>query len=846
MKIKLFYSYSHEDEKYRNDLEIHLASLKEDIDEWHDRKINAGDDWNEEIQKNMDDAHIIILLFSPQFIASDLCIREMARALELKKEKDTIFIPVILRQCSWEDLDGISNIQALPKDAKPISKWDDNDEAWQSVHEGIKAQVESLRNKLTPIVNNGFKNDLIKNPIFDSTLDKLFVYPDILENTVNVKLENNEVDSYKLANLNSFEYKYIFIEGEEQIGKTSLCNMLYIQYVDAGFYPVLINGMDIVGKSDIQNIVNKAYKKQYEHTTSYWSINNEKRILLIDDVEDRKSNDERFSEFIASIKDHFDYTIIFSDNLSSLSDKTANHNYFSYFHNYSICALGHKKRDELIRKCISHDEKTKFDINNIEQVARLDKNAKHINTIIGTNVVPSYPLFIVTIFHSVETLMPQDLSQTSYGHCYHAMITLSFVKVGIKPERVDAYINLLTELAYFMFTKTSKAILKKNLDGFLKEYENKFVMPPKSIETMIRANIIKKNNDVYGFQYTYIYYYFVARYIAQKIDDKNVKIQIEELMKDIHLKDNANVIIFIAHHTKNRYLLEQITLSAKAAFGKFPKVTLSGSEKNFINTLSNHLKEKILPSINHNVEDERSRDLEEKDRNDSATTKDTEDYEDQNDDPIIIEIKKSAKNIEIIGQILRNQYGSTDRNTLRELFEVGQNVGLRLLKCFMEEMDNNRTDLEDYIRLILKQMAEKEKMNLSAQRIEKEAKRFIDQLLYSIIFSWLHKIVDSLGYDQLIETADDVNDKTDSVVSKLINLYIHTWYTKKLNFEKISSIYKDLKDDKNYQAIYILKDIVCRHIYMHPIPYRDKQKIGQLLDLSVKHQVAVQQKLEKK
>ena len=163
----------------------------------------------------------------------------------------------------------------------------------------------------------------------------------------------------------------------------------------------------------------------------------------------------------------------------------------------------------------------------------------------------------------------------------------------------------------------------------------------------------------------------------------------------------------------------------------------------------------------------------------------------------------------------------------------------------MEEMNNNRADLDDRIRLISKQIAEKGKINLSAQRIEKEAKKIIDQMLYSVIFSWLHEIVDSLGYDQLIETADDVNDENGSVVSKLINLYIHTWYTKKLNFQKISSIYKDLEDDKNYQAIYILKDIVCRYIYMHPVDFKDKQRVGQLLGLSVKRQVAVQQKLEK-
>ena len=676
MKIKVFCSYSHKDEDLRKELEVHLAPLRNDklIDEWHDGKINAGDDWNEEIQKNMDDAHIILLLFSPDFIDSDACQKEVKRALELKKEKGTIFIPVILRPCSWEELDGISNIQALPKGKNPVSKWDNNDEAWQSVYIGIKRRIEEMKDTMPPKLKDEFRKNLLRNPIQNSTLDKLFVYPDILENNVNTQLEGSEIDSKKLKNIDSFEHKYILIEGKEQIGKTSLCNMLYIQYSSAGFHPILINGMDIVGKSNIEKIIDKTYDKQYEHIKNYWSVDKEKRILLIDDIEDRKSNDERFSEFITSIKEYFDYAIIFVDDLSSFSDKITSTNRFSYFHNFSICSLGYKKRDELIKECISYDEKAEFDAKNIKQWARLDKGTKYIDTIIGTNVVPSYPVFVVTMFHTIETRTPQDLSQTSYGHCYQAMITQNFIRASIKPEHVDAYFNLLTELAYSMFNKKNKKIMKEELDKFLKEYEDKFVMQENPIQTLIKANIIKKKNNSYEFQYVYIYYYFVARYIAQKIDNLTVKKEVVRLIKNIHLKDNANIIIFIAHHTKNKYLLEQIKLSATSTFEKFPEATLSDSEKNFINTFSNHLKEKLLPGPSHNVEDERSRELEEKDRSVSTVTKDIEDDEDQNDDPIIIEIRKSAKNIEIIGQILKNQSGSTNRNTLKELFEVGQNV----------------------------------------------------------------------------------------------------------------------------------------------------------------------------
>ena len=313
MKIKVFYSYSHKDEDFKNALETHFAVLRNDnlIDEWHDGKINAGDDWNEEIQKNMDDAHIILLLFSPDFIDSKACQKEVKRALELKKEKGTIFIPVILRPCSWEELDDIFNIQALPKDKNPVSKWDNNDEAWQSVYEGIKAQVESMRNKLTPTLNNDFENDLLRNSISDSTLDKLFVYPDILEKyKAKGKLGNDEIDSNELCDIENFQHSYILIEGEEQCGKTSLCNMLHLNYIEKGFYPILINGKSISGKGNITAIADKAYKEQYDSDPEYWMLDKVKRILLIDDIEDIRLNNRNYVAFIQSVFSNFEYAVV--------------------------------------------------------------------------------------------------------------------------------------------------------------------------------------------------------------------------------------------------------------------------------------------------------------------------------------------------------------------------------------------------------------------------------------------------------------------------------------------------------------------------------------------------------
>src|ERR1022692_4794022 len=96
----LFFSYSHKDEALRDVLEVHLAMLKRSgaITTWHDRRILVGDDFGQTIDENLEAADVILLLISPDFLASQYCYdRERTRALERADANEARVIPVILR-----------------------------------------------------------------------------------------------------------------------------------------------------------------------------------------------------------------------------------------------------------------------------------------------------------------------------------------------------------------------------------------------------------------------------------------------------------------------------------------------------------------------------------------------------------------------------------------------------------------------------------------------------------------------------------------------------------------------------------------------------------------------------
>lgn len=142
----LFFSYSHKDEDLRDQLEVHLANLKRQgvIDTWHDRRILAGDEFDSQISNALERADVILLLISPDFIASDYCYDiEMNRALERHEMREARVIPVILRPCDWQGTP-FGKLLASPKDGRPISSWPDRDEAFLDVTKAIRAVVDNL------------------------------------------------------------------------------------------------------------------------------------------------------------------------------------------------------------------------------------------------------------------------------------------------------------------------------------------------------------------------------------------------------------------------------------------------------------------------------------------------------------------------------------------------------------------------------------------------------------------------------------------------------------------------------------------------------------------------------
>jgi hypothetical protein len=130
--VSVFFSYCHRDEKLRDRLALHLAMLQNEgvIQSWHDRNISAGTEWAQAIDDNLNSADIILLLISADFLASHYCYAiEMQQAMKRHEAGEARVVPIILKSVDWGGAP-FGKLQAFPKDAKPVTKWSNRDDAF--------------------------------------------------------------------------------------------------------------------------------------------------------------------------------------------------------------------------------------------------------------------------------------------------------------------------------------------------------------------------------------------------------------------------------------------------------------------------------------------------------------------------------------------------------------------------------------------------------------------------------------------------------------------------------------------------------------------------------------------
>ncbi len=267
-----------------------------------------------------------------------------------------------------------------------------------------------------------------KNPL---SLEDIFLYPDLRERSyARDRLEDFSQRTIHGQQVLDYvdEHEHVIIMGREVSGKTTLCKALYLDLEKAEYVPLRISGERIKSTSEVvlTRELSECIAEQYgeEMVEYYHQLDNRRKVLLIDDFHRIKLNRKGLNKVLTLFDRLFRKIIIFAGDLFQIEEITKHNEeqqsiLFS-FHHLEIQELGYELRGRIIEKWITLGQEDTFDE---MQVAHRIRDAERlVTTLLGKNLLPAYPIFILSILQLWETNAYHNTALGAYGYHYEVLV----------------------------------------------------------------------------------------------------------------------------------------------------------------------------------------------------------------------------------------------------------------------------------------------------------------------------------------------------------------------------------------------------------------------------------------
>lgn len=699
----------------------------------------------------------------------------------------------------------------------------------------------------------------------DLRLDDIFVYPDLVENSL--KSFSKKSKHAPFLNLSAIAntttetgIKYVFI-GNETSGKTTICKRLFIDFYNQGYLPVFIEGQNLSNNLRIEifeKTLKKCYQEQYqEDICPIDKINISKVIIIIDDFHKIKIKNDYRAVLIKNICSKFCNLVITGNALMPLEgiNNKVHKDIFKDFMLYSIQEFGTKLRYELISKWNTVGREKRF-IDTNELLRQNDFANNHINSIIGNNYIPSYPIYLLGMLQALEagSNLNSSNNYSQHGFYYELVINEALNKAVKDKKEISLYVNYITNFCYFLFEKKSKGLTISEFNDFHILYCDRHDIKNFGTKTILKvfedAKLFVINSYV-SVNYKFVYYYFVAKYMTNNISKQETKIIISKMVKRLYREEFSNIILFLTHLSKDPFIIDELVSNAKTIFEKNDIAKLDSDVDN-INALIKELPKQVIENID--IHQHREDELEEQQEIERLENEYEQGIQDDGEfdldeaiDAIdlLARVTLALKNIEILGQVAKKYWGEMTGDIKYEVVSETYNLGLRTLNNYLSFMEDNSEMLIPQIANLIDKKFIKDKFKLE-KRVEDLVSDFIFRLCFLASFGIIRRVSNSIGYEGLEETLNKVLIRNPINSVRLIDLSIKLEHFSKLPIDRIEQDYNDFSNNK--LASMALRNLVINYMYMFETDYRQKAQLSRILGIEMQTQYVIDQtsKIKKK
>ncbi len=702
------------------------------------------------------------------------------------------------------------------------------DEHFSFLYEDIFSINKEKRKYFNIAIDFAKDLDDIKIPrLFDKKdikLSDIFVFQDMESNrTANVDSLETHIDSSRLL---ESDIRYCVLDGESQVGKSALLSIYFLKFYGAGLCPIFLKGEDIKDLQ-LEKSLKRAFSKQYENGVKeydrYMQSDINERVLLIDDYNYTSLNSSSTKLLLEEARAKFGKVIITADSTSTLLQNMQSE--LPEWRFFSLKPLGYRKRNDLIEGFhYAKENPLTIDEENIIQV--INSSFDNVQAILGNKLMPSFPVFILSILQALE-YKPSQLLETSFGYCYQTLIHYSLNSAGVSHDNIDTYFNFLTELAYYYVSGSLDFTSKDDLEAFYLKYKQDYNVPSYDIlyKNLIKSKIIAAKDGAIKFGYKYILYYLSAKKISDIIHKEEGKKIVNSLFEDVHNEQNANILVFITHHSKDISFIEDSLINSMIVLDNMEPITLEKKDKFYsvIQGLAEQVKSNVL-EINKNPREERKKFLKLEDENErEMETVDKNEEVNSETEALFVPFQKSLRFIDIIGQIIRNRKGSLTKSQLHEMTKEIYTTAFRTVS-FVSDILNSTKDQ------IIATIVDESEENESGVKISERISVMVQMTCLQACLSIFNKLTFSVGNRDLREMYKNVADDINTPAAKLVSFGINSYYGN-ISIDEMIKLNNEFKG--NAVAINLLRARVKSYVYNKKIDFKTKQQIASALGMHV-------------
>ncbi|WP_165676699.1 STAND family AAA ATPase [Metapseudomonas otitidis] len=662
--------------------------------------------------------------------------------------------------------------------------------------------------------------------------EDIFVYPQLEESSPDV-----EKKSFSASELYE-DWKSCpktLILGDDESGKSFLLKRYFLNIHEKGGMPLYIKCSDLgsVTEREIEKIISNNAEQQYLNPSEFIYAERDKKIFLIDDLDQLKGGIKTQEKIINILQKQSTSIIATASSRYKISELLEGEvaSTLLELETYKIKPFGHLLRNTLIKKwCQLSDIQTR-----VEFDSKVHSIETLINGILGRNIVPAKPIYLLIFLQGNEQRDQGELQNSSFSYYYQYIIIKSLKDSGYRTDQLDEIFSYLSQLAWHFKTKNRKELDTSELREFNKKFSEEFTSVDfdQRLQLLYKAKILAKAGNYYRFTYAYIYYLFVGKYLSDNLHEASINNLVENYCKELYLRENANTVMFLTHYTNDPRVINNIATTLDSCFEKCKPIQLNG-DMSAVNSLVDSASRLLIKDLDVNrnqIQQKQLKDnLEERSEEDESAPRKNENN--NNGDQvnlveIVSEMNLTIKTSEILSNIVKNYYGSINKNRKKEYLSSIFDGSLRTLSALFSGILEQPEGLVAEIEKNLKERFP----NLKSEDINSQARKFTFQFIGMVATSLIARAGQLLSSDKIKEDIRTlVTDKNNNSY-RLIELASCLTQPGNIPFDTLEGLARDL--GSNTFAFTILQSLVYYHLHMFHTTDRDKQRLSKIALISI-------------